>query len=233
MTLKWGKDSASIEGPRGFRIDMEVQGGSAYLDEDDAETLREMRRAARRTSASLALATPSGIGLAVRAVQKMTLEEHRKGGHQHFRADCPECLHAAGRMRSHWRLAPETRPGGSLSCDVSGPHCSCKFPSGLQEHRAKRVRYFLVGAFCAFTAEEEGLRGARQDEAKLALEDGEKPFDTVAEGSAKTAVTSLLTLQGADVVRGLPSASFDDHKGYQLPAEECYQNFDFTSLFES
>ena len=46
---------------------------------------------------------------------------HERGGHVRKAGNCFPCAAACGRLRSHFRLDPTTRPGGCLSVDTSGP----------------------------------------------------------------------------------------------------------------
>ena len=48
--------------------------------------------------------------------------DHERSGHVRMVGNCVPCAAVCGRMRSHFRLDPTTRPGGCLSVDKSGPH---------------------------------------------------------------------------------------------------------------
>ena len=51
------------------------------------------------------------------------------GGHVRKVGNCVPCAPGCGRMRSHFRLDPTTRPGGCLSVDTSGPHVPGIWPA--------------------------------------------------------------------------------------------------------
>ena len=82
---------------------------------------------------------------------KLELEQHRRQGHPHFRAECPECRSGALRSRAHRRRVETDRPGGELSLDISGPHLPGRWPSDTMESWGKRAQYFLIGALKVFT----------------------------------------------------------------------------------
>ena len=56
------------------------------------------------------------------------------------------CAAGCGRMRSHIRRDPMTRPGGCLSVDISGRHVAGIWPApdDSQFIVTRRARYFLV-----------------------------------------------------------------------------------------
>ena len=47
------------------------------------------------------------------------LDDHRRAGHIQYSPDCPERKRGAAKKRPHRRL--QTRMGGELSVDISGP----------------------------------------------------------------------------------------------------------------
>ena len=47
------------------------------------------------------------------------VDEHPRGGHVRYSADCPECKRGAAVARPHERAF--TRQGGELSVDIAGP----------------------------------------------------------------------------------------------------------------
>mgnify|MGYP001267317898 CR=1 FL=1 len=94
---------------------------------------------------------------------KLELEQHRRQGHPHFRAECPECRSGALRSRAHRRRVETDRPGGELSLDISGPHLPGRWPSDTPESWGKRAQYFLIAAYCGFSPVENAKR--QSDEA--------------------------------------------------------------------
>ena len=86
----------------------------------------------------------------------------RHSGHVEFDPGCPKCRAAHGRMRPHIRLDMETRLGGQLSVDRSGPHLPGKWPSGRSEDAHKKAVHFLLGAYTIETSEQTEAREHRE-----------------------------------------------------------------------
>ncbi|CAK0841691.1 unnamed protein product, partial [Prorocentrum cordatum] len=150
LDLLWGSQRAAVVMPRGGTMELELENGMAYISEQDAEVLRQMRRRLRLQRGAARFRAG-----ALAAVIQLSLAEHKAGGHRNFRPDCAECRLAAGRLRHHWRLEADTRPGGQLSADISGPHPPARWPSALQEDRPRQPRFFLLCAYCVFTVAEQ------------------------------------------------------------------------------
>ena len=72
------------------------------------------------------------------------MKEHCKYGHQEFVPYCPGCAQGAAKKRSHWRLDPDTRPGGTLALDLSGPHVLGR---GFGMPSSTGYKYFLCGVY--------------------------------------------------------------------------------------
>ena len=130
-------------------IHLHIDGTSIYIREADAAILREIR-SKKRFEMRVALIQR----MQACAVTMLQLEEHRRQGHPHYMPECPECRLAMGRLRSHYRLDPDTRPGGELSVDLSGPHPPTLYPSARPEDRTKRPQYFMLSAYQVMTSAE-------------------------------------------------------------------------------
>ena len=79
-----------------------------------------------------------------RKTKVVDMKEHCRYGHQEFVPYCHGCAQGAAKKRSHWRLDPDTRPGGTLALDLSGPHV---FGRGFGVPTATGYRYFLCGVY--------------------------------------------------------------------------------------
>ena len=70
---------------------------------------------------------------------------HCRQGRTKFVPYCSGCVQGAARKRSHWRLDPGSRVGGSLAVDLSGPHVEGRGYG--HEHHGVGFRYFLAAVF--------------------------------------------------------------------------------------
>ena len=76
------------------------------------------------------------------------LDDHRRGGHAQYSADCPECKRGVARQRPHMRRY--TRQGGELSIDIAGPYTPGAPVTDRKVTESLWPRYFLAGAFVPF-----------------------------------------------------------------------------------
>ncbi len=168
LGLEWTPEECTLRLPDHRSLELQREEGSIYLAEDDAEVLRQLRAAMRlaRGRAMVAQAIRAAVSL-------VELGRHRAEGHPTFMAECRECRLAAGRMRSHFRLDPATRPGGQLSADLSGPHPPGRWPSSLQEDAPKRAQYFLLCAYQVLTQAEVKQQGRNIADARAAAAAGD------------------------------------------------------------
>ena len=103
------------------------------------------------------LAQTDGCGTVCVASARILDAEERndneKGGHVREVGNCVPCAAGGGRMRSHFRLDPPTRPGGYLSVDISGPHVPgiWSAPDDSQFVVTRKARYFLVARYQTYT----------------------------------------------------------------------------------
>ena len=93
--------------------------------------------------------------------------DHEKGGHVRKVGNCVPCAAGCGRMRSHFRLDPTTRPGGCFSVDISGPHVPGVWPApdDSQFVVTREGSYFLVAHYQTYTPEEVNTILSREREA--------------------------------------------------------------------
>ena len=93
--------------------------------------------------------------------------DHEKSGHMRKVGNCVPCDAVCGRMRSHFRLDPTTRPGECLSVDKSGPHVPGIWldPDDSQFIVTRKARYFLVAHHQTYTPEEVNTILSREQEA--------------------------------------------------------------------
>ena len=80
------------------------------------------------------------------------LDAHRRAGHPQYSPDCPECKRGAARKRPHKRL--QSRMGGELSVDLSGPFIKGLPVTDRREKEESWPRYMVVGAFVPFSPKE-------------------------------------------------------------------------------
>ena len=168
--LKWecSREGSSLVMPNGEVIPLVAKGKSLYIKERHAEMLRVLRAGIKQTVELEAL-----MWATANVVTTKMLEQHKLEGHLTFMKECEECRLASGRMRVHRRIAPSLKPGGELSVDMSGPHHLGLFPSALPEDAVRRARYYLLGAYQMYTAEELELRIQHQNDAAAAAGMGE------------------------------------------------------------
>ena len=140
-------DSNTIILPNKSVITLKMVGNSSYIHEKDAQILRRMRWKLEKWAALRAQVMQA-------KVSQQLVEQHRKDGHPTFMPECPDCRPAAGRMRSHFQLDSDTRPGGQLSVDIAGPFPECRYPSARNEDARKRAKFFLLSAYQVMTSEE-------------------------------------------------------------------------------
>ena len=98
------------------------------------------------------------------------LDDHRRGGHAQYSPDCPECKRGAAKKRPHRRL--QTRMGGELSVDISGPSIKGLPVTDRREKEGLWPRYMVVGAFTSYTPKEAEDRydQERRDRSAAGLE---------------------------------------------------------------
>ncbi|CAK0822789.1 unnamed protein product, partial [Prorocentrum cordatum] len=169
LDLQWGRDRASVLLPGQDAIELELEGATAYIYEDDAQRLRAMRQQLRARAGTRMPA--AHFDVVVAAVQRLS------------------------RMRAHWRLDARTRPGGQLSVDISGPHPAGLWPGALPEDRPKRAQYFVLGAYAVMTASERAAAAGAEQRARdaagapplAAAGAGERPADQGGQAAAAAA----------------------------------------------
>ncbi|CAK0814311.1 unnamed protein product, partial [Prorocentrum cordatum] len=193
LDLQRGRDRARALLPGQGAIELELEGATAHIYEDDAQRLRAMRQQLRTRAGARMLA--AHFDVVVAAVQRLSLEEHKRRGHPSFRPDCYKRRLAAGRTRAHWRLDAPTRPGGQLSVDISGPHPAGLWPGALPEGRPKTARYFVLCAYAVMTASERAAAAGAEQRARdaagapplAAAGVGERPADQGGQAAAAAA----------------------------------------------
>ncbi|CAK0862073.1 unnamed protein product, partial [Prorocentrum cordatum] len=139
--LPWSSSVCTLSCPTGEVIALLREKGAIYIEEGDAEFLRDRRHQATRAVIDERTST-----LAAGLRRRELLQEQMEGGHISVRPDCPGCRGAHGRLRAHRRFDVSTRPGGQLSIDTSGPHLPGRWPSSRPENSAKQAVHFLLGA---------------------------------------------------------------------------------------
>ncbi|CAK0848315.1 unnamed protein product [Prorocentrum cordatum] len=144
--LSWSSSARAPSYPTGEVIALLREKGAIYIEEGDAEFLRDRRRQAKRAVIDERMST-----LAAGLRRRELLQEHMEGGHTSVRPDCPGCRGAHGRLRAHHRFDVTTRPEGQLNIDTSGPHPPGRWPSSRPENSAKQAVHFLLGAYVVET----------------------------------------------------------------------------------
>ena len=130
--MTWNYDVCKLTLPDGQEIHLHQQGKAIYISEEDADILVKMRKNQLRTNFRANLAA-----FVARLRDAAKIREHARDGHVEFDPACPACRGAHGRMRPHRRFDAETRLGGQLSVDISGPHLPGKWPSGRGQDSPK------------------------------------------------------------------------------------------------
>ena len=143
MKFTWENGDAYLQ-HEDQRIDLHIMDGLPYIKKNDLDII--LRDNFKNRFSSFVHA------FSARLRDVFELMKHRAGGHQQFSKDCPECRKANPRTRPHFKLDANTRPGGELSIDISGPHGAGYYPKDT--FGFSLMRYALVGVFQTFDPEE-------------------------------------------------------------------------------
>ena len=115
----WDKKGAFLTIPGGKTVKLTMHNNCPHAGPEIVKHFEKLKKKEYKKRRGEELAVKLVSAFRAKLKTQKELDDHRRGGHAQYSPDCPECKKGAARKRPHRRL--QTRMGGELSVDISGP----------------------------------------------------------------------------------------------------------------
>ena len=196
----WDKKGALLTLPGGKTVKLMMRNNCPHAGPDIVKLFENLKKAEYKKRRIEQHIVKLVAARRAKLKNQQELDEHRRSGHILYSPDCPECKRGAARKRPHRRL--ETRMGGELSVDLSGPFIRGLPVTDRREKEETWPRYIVAGAFTSFTPKEalDRYEQERRDRIAAGLEGPVQLEETVSEKPRTLYYVEVVPSKGADNV---------------------------------
>merc|ERR1711973_483065 len=163
--MVWDKKGAFLTLPGGRTIKLMMRNNCPHAKPDVVRFFEKLKQREYKKQRVQQLLVKMVAARRAKLKNQQELDDHRRAGHVEFSPDCPECKRGAARKRPHRRL--QTRMGGELSVDISGPFMKGLPVTDRKEKDEYWPRWMVVGAFTSYTPKEAFDRHERESQYRI------------------------------------------------------------------